>query len=92
MDQGIEFKNMLKIYWSRPYAIQFLQLCLSKFYVGVWSYTWVANGRNLFGKFIGKNKSKIEKTMAFFFTTYDCTKENDGQLYKKKNRLWENAK
>jgi hypothetical protein len=43
-----------------------LELCLSKFDVGIWSYKWGVEGRKLFVQFIGKKKRIIEKRDAFF--------------------------
>ena len=81
-DQGIEFKHKPKIYQLRPYLIKFMNIFLSKFYVGIWLYTWGAERRNLFCKFLGRKKRTIEKGIAFFWTSDDCTKENDEKLYK----------
>lgn len=92
-DQSLEFKNNSKLYRSTTNAIQFLELCLSKFNVGIQSLKCGTEGKNLFVKFLSQKKRTIEKRIGFFLRFVDdCTKDNDGKQYKNMNILWENFK
>lgn len=79
MDQSLKFKNKIKLHSSRLDVVQFLELYLSKFSVLIWSSKCGIEGKNLFVKFLGQNKKRIDKRISILWFVDDGKKYNDGK-------------
>jgi len=70
--------------------MQFLEACLAKFDVGIWSSKCGVNeGKALFTKFIGTKKKEIEDRIKFCWFTERCTRDNKGKMVKNMENVWE---
>ena len=85
-----EFKWGAKLYKSRPNALKFLDLCLSKFDVGILSSKYgMKDGTALFRKFLSDRKVELEPQLLFLWFLERCTKDKRGKTHINMDKVWE---
>lgn len=82
VDQNNEFKYKSKLHQLWPNALDLLELCVSKYQIGIWSSKSGSDKGDLFRKFLGSKKKVIVNKIKYIWFVDKCNAYSEGKYAK----------